>query len=146
MLVAGPDTVFAVHLLEGSWAIDGHDHASVSSAKIWGRQLVDLGCLHYTVNPAALLLADAQPAHQVGEAFVARLVAVDEPLDRHYRFARIRDLHAVAIHLYHHRRAAHAQVLVDQCVGDQLSDHYFGHQLHFLAQRAFDHLVLRPLA
>jgi hypothetical protein len=72
-----------------------------------------------------LLFADAHPAHQVGQALVARLVAVDEALDGDERLAGVGDLDAVGVDFDHDRGAALGEVLVDQGVGDQFADDDF---------------------
>ena len=44
--------------------------------------------MDHSVDPAAFLLAGAHSPHQVGEAFIPGLVAVDEPLVGHIRLER----------------------------------------------------------
>jgi len=45
--------------------------------------------INYLIDPATLFFANMHPAHQIGEALVSGLVAVDEPFNRHNWFAWI---------------------------------------------------------
>lgn len=99
-----------------------------------------------TTRSTPLLFSSQIPIpHQVGEAFVPRLIAVDETLYGHQWLAGIRDLDAIAVDLDHHRCSSHGEVLVDQRIGDELTDDDVRHQLDLLAKCVLDHFVLRKL-
>src|SRR6266702_4135247 len=104
------------------------------------------GRRYHAIDATALLLADSSTAHQIGQSFIARLITVDEALDRYERFSRARDLNTIAVDLDHHGYPAYQKVLMDKRVCNQLSNHDVRNEFHFPPQRALDGLILWKLS
>jgi len=145
VLVASSGAVDAVHLLERAGRKQDDREALEPGAKIRSGKLVGFDGQNDLVHTTAFLLANAHPAHEVGEAFVAGLVAVDETVHGHDRFAGVGDFDPVGVNLNHHGCATDPKVLVDEGVGDEFADNDFRDKFYLFAEGILNHFVLRKL-
>ena len=89
MLIAGADTVLAIHLLKWLRAVNRRRSPDKSRLKFRRRQLEELSFVYHPIDATAAFFADFHPPHEIGQPFITRLVAIDEPINHHDRLARV---------------------------------------------------------
>lgn len=121
MLVDRPHPVLLGHVPQGAWGEENDPGMHVADLDRGWRQLVEFDLEGNLVPAAAAFLTDSELPHEPGELFVARLRRrVDEPSWVDQRSPGVGEFDPIIKELDRRAGAALGEVLVDECVSDEL--------------------------
>ncbi len=139
-------TICPRHSFKLTMAVNYSDCSMMGRRKIRGRKLKLLHRIHNLIDSAAFFFAGPHTPHQVCQPFIARLIAVNEPVSRNHRLARIRNFYSICINFDHHRRAANREILMNQRICDEFSNDDIRNQLVLFPSSTLDDFILGKLS
>ena len=133
MLITSPHPVTTIHQLEILGAINHRHRSLMFDEKIRSRQLKEFCCLDHSVDATTFFLTNTKTTHQISQSLVSRLVTIDKTVNGNNGFTRIGNFYAISINLDHGGGTGQLEILMNERIGQQFSNHHLGNQLYFFA-------------